>query len=64
MRSAREAAGGLKLFDRGGEIDELKAKCLEETGLEAPAAPEFPRFIKPKLEAAPAENERRASGFE
>ena len=27
-----------KLFDRGGSIDELKARCLEETGLPAPQA--------------------------
>jgi N-methylhydantoinase B len=35
-----------KLFDFGFEsIDELKARCKEETGLEPPRAPEFPRWV-------------------
>ena len=29
--------GDTKLFDFGGSIDELKARCLEETGLQPPA---------------------------
>ena len=37
---------GIKLFDMGGTIEELKARCLEETGFEPPAQPEFPRWLK------------------
>jgi len=46
----------LELFDRGGEIDELKARCLEETGLPAPEPPRFTVRIgrKPVGEAAAA----------
>ena len=36
MTPARE---GLGLFNRGGTIEELKARCLEETHLPAPEAP-------------------------
>ena len=35
----RAAANENILFDRGGSIDELRARCLAETGLEAPAQP-------------------------
>lgn len=36
------ARGSIKLFDRGFEsIAELKARCLQETGLEPPAQPVF-----------------------
>ena len=35
----RAAANENILFDRGGSIDELRARCLVETGLEAPAQP-------------------------
>lgn len=31
--------GEIELFDRGGTIDEIKARCLAETGLPAPATP-------------------------
>ncbi len=37
---------GIKLFDMGGTIEELKARCREETGLEPPVQPEFPRWLK------------------
>jgi len=37
MREAR--TGALPLFDRGGEIEELRAACLAETGLPAPRQP-------------------------
>ncbi|HEX8445768.1 MAG TPA: hydantoinase B/oxoprolinase family protein [Sphingomonas sp.] len=37
MRAAR--TGPLPLFDRGGEIEALRAACLEETGLPAPRQP-------------------------
>lgn len=35
---ARER-GELSLFNRGGSIEDIKARCLEETGLPAPATP-------------------------
>jgi N-methylhydantoinase B len=31
----------IQIFDKGGTIDELKARCLEETGFEPPEAPRF-----------------------
>lgn len=31
--------GEVELFDRGGTIDEIKSRCLAETGLPAPATP-------------------------
>ncbi|MEG3125470.1 hydantoinase B/oxoprolinase family protein [Sphingomonas sp. GB1N7] len=37
MRARR--TGPLPLFDRGGEIEALRASCLEETGLPAPRQP-------------------------
>lgn len=40
MRAER---GPLRLFDQGGSIDEIKARCLEETGLPPPRSPVFPR---------------------
>jgi len=38
MASAR---GDVQLFDFGGDIADIKARCLAETGLPAPQAPEF-----------------------
>jgi len=38
-----EKRGDVQLFDFGGTIEEIKARCLEETGL---PAPETPRFVK------------------
>jgi len=35
----RTDGSGTLLFDRGGTIDELRARCLEETGLQPPAQP-------------------------
>lgn len=38
--------GEVKLFDRGFDtIDELKARCFEETGINPPKQPTFPRHI-------------------
>ncbi|WP_313289103.1 hydantoinase B/oxoprolinase family protein [Stutzerimonas nitrititolerans] len=34
-----DVRGPVQLFDRGGSLEELKARCLEETGLPAPATP-------------------------
>ncbi len=33
--------GAVPLFDRGGTLEELKARCLAETGLEPPTPPRF-----------------------
>ncbi|MDO7085924.1 hydantoinase B/oxoprolinase family protein [Pseudocolwellia sp. AS88] len=41
--SLTEQRGETQLFDFGGTIEEIKARCFEETGL---PAPETPRFIK------------------
>ncbi|MFT4807788.1 MAG: N-methylhydantoinase B [Paraglaciecola sp.] len=38
-----EKRGATQLFDFGGTIEEIKARCLQETGL---PAPETPRFVK------------------
>ncbi|MGH9065418.1 MAG: hydantoinase B/oxoprolinase family protein [Acidimicrobiales bacterium] len=37
----RSERGERQLFDRGGTIEELRARCLEETGLPAPKPPVF-----------------------
>ena len=44
----KQAASGKRgeLFDRGGSIEELKARCRAETGLEPPEAPRFSRSPK------------------
>ncbi len=40
LRAAMRAAEDEKLlFDRGGSIDELRARCFDETGLQPPAQP-------------------------
>jgi len=33
--------GEVALFDRGGTIEDLRARCKEETGLDPPKAPIF-----------------------
>ena len=38
--------GELPLFDRGGTIEELKARCKEETGFDPPRAPTFKPWVK------------------
>ncbi|MCC7413766.1 MAG: hydantoinase B/oxoprolinase family protein [Gammaproteobacteria bacterium] len=42
MRNSR-GDGPLPVFNRGGSIEELKSRCLAETGLEPPAQPVFVR---------------------
>ncbi|KAL2867417.1 Hydantoinase/oxoprolinase-domain-containing protein [Aspergillus lucknowensis] len=37
LAAARDAAGADQGYDRGGSIDELRASCLEETGLPPPS---------------------------
>ena len=44
LRSAMRAERPeLAMFDKGGEIDVIKAHCFEDTGLEPPQAPVFAR---------------------
>jgi len=43
----RASRGELPLFDRGfQDLEELRARCMEETGLPAPKPPEFPIFAR------------------
>ncbi len=44
-RMAKER-GEIKLFDFGGTIEELKARCREETGMEPPATPQFQKWAR------------------
>lgn len=43
--SMAKERGNMKLIDRGGEIDEILARCLEETGIAPPAPPTFPHWV-------------------
>lgn len=43
-RMARER-GNMQLIDRGGEIEDILARCLEETGIAPPAPPTFPHWV-------------------
>ncbi len=40
------ARGNVPLFNRGGEIDDLIARCKEETGLDPPQPPVFPDWVR------------------
>ncbi len=40
-KKLKDERGPVSIFDRGGSTEELKARCLEETGLEPPEAPRF-----------------------
>jgi N-methylhydantoinase B len=43
----RAGRGELPLFDRGfSDLEELRARCLAETGLPAPKPPQFPPFAR------------------
>ena len=54
--------GEIKLFDRGFDsIEELKARCLEETGLPAPTDPVFPRHILRYIERSEAKKTQVAA---
>ena len=44
-RMARER-GATALFDRGGTVEELKARCKAETGFDPPRAPEFQTWMR------------------
>jgi len=41
------------MFDRGGDIAELKKRCKKETGLDAPRQPEFQAWALKFLEQQP-----------
>ncbi len=41
-----KARGELPLFDSGGELAELKARCLADTGLAPPEQPRFQTWVK------------------
>ena len=41
----RASANDNQLFDRGGEIEELRARCLAETGLDAPKPPVWAHLV-------------------
>jgi N-methylhydantoinase B len=53
--------GEPKLFDFGGTIAELKARCLEETGLEPPMDPVFPQHILRSIEREESDKLRAAA---
>mgnify|MGYP004069748539 CR=1 FL=1 len=44
--------GKVKMFDRGGDIAELKKRCKKETGLDAPRQPEFQAWAMKMNETA------------
>ena len=41
----RAVANENALFDRGGSIDELRARCFDETGLQPPAQPVWTQAV-------------------
>lgn len=48
-----KARGKAPLFDRGGTIEELKARCFKETGLQPPRQPEFQSWATAALDIKP-----------
>jgi N-methylhydantoinase B len=50
-----EQRGPIELFDRGGTLKELLARCELETGLPAPRRPTFPRWVRVAGETAVAQ---------
>ena len=51
--------GKVKMFDRGGDIAELKKRCKKETGLDAPRQPEFQAWALKFLEQQPKADESK-----
>ena len=45
--------GKVKMFDRGGDIAELKKRCKKGIGLDAPRQPEFQAWAPTSLEDQP-----------
>jgi N-methylhydantoinase B len=39
--TTKSKRGAVSIFDFGGSIDELRARCRKETGLSAPTPPQF-----------------------
>jgi N-methylhydantoinase B len=59
-RMAKER-GKAPLFDRGfANIDELKARCLSETGLPPPATPRFSALTRARAKPAPGKQRSHA----
>ena len=46
-----QARGGYQMFDFGGSIEELKARCKQETGFDPPAAPTFASWVSSRRRA-------------
>ena len=46
--------GKVPMFDRGGDIETLKKRCLKETGLQPPRQPEFQTWALKVLEGGKA----------
>jgi hypothetical protein len=36
----------LQMFERGGTVEEIKARAKEETGFEPPSTPKWPHWAK------------------
>ena len=51
-KQLREQRGAPDLFDFGGTIEEIKARCKEETHLDPPAAPTFAQAAAPDAKRA------------
>ncbi len=49
------ARGEVRLFDFGGTIEELKARCKRETGLDAPSTPVFQTWMSARVRQAAAQ---------
>jgi N-methylhydantoinase B len=57
----RATRGPKKVFDRGFDtIEELKARCKAETGLEPPVQPRFTKWAKVAAEASTKKGSRAA----
>ncbi len=46
LRQAEGSSIATEIFNRGGEIEELRARCEQETGLPAPVTPSFSRAAR------------------
>ena len=57
----RAERGPVPLFDRGfASIEELKARCKDDTGLDAPQAPTFPEQVRQRPRASVASTPTKA----
>lgn len=55
--------GTISLFHFGGTIDELKARCKEETGFDPPVAPTFAAWVRARqVHTAKADSSRKEEG--